>query len=62
MRFEIICPLIRIKMFLQDHKSKLLEDLQLNHTQDEKTNQVQEETIIIGIDIASEVQYARAFD
>jgi len=49
-------------MFLQDHKSKLLEDLQLNHTQDEKTNQVQEETIIIGIDIASEVQYARAFD
>lgn len=34
----------------------------MNHTQNERINQVQEETIIIGIDIASEVHYARAFD
>lgn len=34
----------------------------MNHTQNKKINQVQEGTIIIGIDIASEVHYARAFD
>lgn len=34
----------------------------MNFTQNEKINQVKEETIIIGIDIASELHYARAFD
>jgi transposase len=34
----------------------------MNFTQNEKINQVKETTIIIGIDIASEVHYARAFN
>lgn len=34
----------------------------MNFTQNEKINQVKESTIIIGIDIASEVHYARAFN
>lgn len=34
----------------------------MNHTQNNKINQVQENTMVIGIDIASEVHYARAFD
>jgi transposase len=34
----------------------------MNITQNDKINQVQEGTIIIGIDIASELYYARAFD
>jgi transposase len=35
---------------------------QMNYTQNEKINQVTESSLVIGIDIASEVQYARAFD
>lgn len=34
----------------------------MNFTQNEKINQVKESTIIIGIDIASEIHYARAFN
>lgn len=34
----------------------------MNLTQNEKIRQVREDTIIIGVDIASEVHYARAFD
>lgn len=34
----------------------------MNFTQNEKINQVKESTIIVGIDIASEVHYARAFN
>lgn len=34
----------------------------MNCTQNERINQVKEDTIIIGIDIASELHYARAFD
>lgn len=34
----------------------------MNYTQNEKINQVRERTIVIGIDIASEVHYGRAFD
>ncbi len=34
----------------------------MNFTQNEKINQVTERNIVIGIDIASEIHYARAFD
>jgi transposase len=34
----------------------------MNLTQNEKISQVKEDTIVIGVDIASEVHYARAFD
>ena len=34
----------------------------MNCTQNEKISQVTEETLVVGIDIASETQYARAFD
>ena len=34
----------------------------MNCTQNEKISQVSEETLVIGIDIASETHYARAFD
>ena len=34
----------------------------MNCTQNEKISQVTEKTLVIGIDIASEVHYARAFD
>lgn len=34
----------------------------MNYTQNEKISQVSEETLVIRIDIASEVHYARAFD
>lgn len=34
----------------------------MNFTQNDKINQVQENTVIIGIDIASQLHYARAFD
>ncbi|QNO16251.1 IS110 family transposase [Alkalicella caledoniensis] len=34
----------------------------MNSNQNQKINQVKEETIVIGIDIASELHYARAFD
>ena len=34
----------------------------MNCTQNEKLNQVTEQTIVIGVDIASETHYARAFD
>lgn len=34
----------------------------MNFTQNDKINQVKESTIIVGIDIASEVHYARAFN
>ncbi|MBR6834734.1 MAG: IS110 family transposase [Oscillospiraceae bacterium] len=34
----------------------------MNFTQNEKISQVSEETLVIGIDIASETHYARAFD
>lgn len=34
----------------------------MNFKQNQKINQVQEQTIVIGIDIASEIHYARAFD
>ncbi len=34
----------------------------MNSKQNERINQVQENTMIIGIDIASETHYARAFD
>ncbi|WP_350344589.1 hypothetical protein PRVXT_001013 [Proteinivorax tanatarense] len=34
----------------------------MNFNQNNKINQVKEETIVIGIDIASEIHYARAFD
>ena len=34
----------------------------MNCTQNEKISQVTEETLVTGIDIASEVHYARAFD
>lgn len=34
----------------------------MNFTQNEKINQVTENSIVVGVDIASEVHYARAFD
>jgi transposase len=34
----------------------------MNYTQNERIRQVTEKSLVIGIDIASEVQYARAFD
>ncbi len=34
----------------------------MNFTQNQRINQVQESSIVIGIDIASEIHYARAFD
>lgn len=34
----------------------------MNYTQNEKINQVVESTIIVGVDVASELHYARAFD
>lgn len=34
----------------------------MNFTQNQKINQVSEQTLVIGIDIASELNYARAFD
>ena len=34
----------------------------MNYTQNEKIMSITEKTLIIGIDIAKEVQYARAFD
>ena len=34
----------------------------MNCTQNEKISQVTEETLVIGIDIASETHYARGFD
>lgn len=34
----------------------------MNFTQNEKINQVTEKNIVVGIDIASEIHYARAFD
>lgn len=34
----------------------------MNFTQNEKINQVTERSIVVGVDIASEVHYARAFD
>ena len=34
----------------------------MNFTQNEKLNQVSENSIVIGVDIASELHYARAFD
>lgn len=34
----------------------------MNYTQNEKIKQVTESSLVIGIDIASEIQYARAFD
>lgn len=34
----------------------------MNFTQNEKLNQVSENSIVIGADIASELHYARAFD
>ena len=34
----------------------------MNCTQNEKISQVTEKTLVIGIDIASETHYARAFD
>lgn len=34
----------------------------MNYTQNEKISQISEKTLVIGIDIASEVQYARAID
>lgn len=34
----------------------------MNFNQNNKINQVKEETIVIGVDIASEIHYARAFD
>ena len=34
----------------------------MNFTQNEKLNQVSEQSIVIGVDIASETHYAKAFD
>jgi len=34
----------------------------MNCTQNEKLNQVSEQSIVIGVDIASETHYAKAFD
>jgi len=34
----------------------------MNSTQNRKISQITEDTLIVGIDIASELQYARAFD
>ena len=34
----------------------------MNYTQNEKILQITNETLIIGVDIASETHYARAFD
>jgi transposase len=34
----------------------------MNFTQNEKLNQLSEKSIVIGVDIASELHYARAFD
>lgn len=34
----------------------------MKYTQNEKIMQITEETLIIGVDIASEFHYARAFD
>lgn len=34
----------------------------MNFTQNEKLNQVSEQSIVVGVDIASETHYARAFD
>ena len=34
----------------------------MNYTQNEKILQVKEENVIVGIDVGSEKQYARAFD
>ncbi|MDS1030035.1 hypothetical protein RDV78_05940 [Bacillota bacterium LX-D] len=34
----------------------------MNCTQNEKLNQVSEKSIVIGVDIVSELHYARAFD
>ena len=34
----------------------------MNFTQNNKINQVTETSLVIGIDIASEIHYARAFD
>ena len=35
---------------------------QMNYKQNEKINQVKESTLVVGIDIGSTTQYARAFD
>ncbi|MDR5658568.1 hypothetical protein RH915_03600, partial [Serpentinicella sp. ANB-PHB4] len=34
----------------------------MNFNQNNKINQVKEETMVIGVDIGSEIHYARAFD
>ena len=34
----------------------------MNYTQNEKIMSITENTLVIGIDIAKEIQYARAFD
>ena len=34
----------------------------MNYKQNEKINQVKESTLVVGIDIGSTTQYARAFD
>ena len=34
----------------------------MNYKQNEKINQVKESTLVVGIDIGSTIQYARAFD
>ncbi|SHH94150.1 hypothetical protein SAMN02745207_03478, partial [Clostridium grantii DSM 8605] len=34
----------------------------MNYTQNEKILSITEKTLVIGIDIAKEIQYARAFD
>jgi transposase len=39
-----------------------MEELRMNYNQNERILQVTEKTLIIGVDIASEIQYARCFD
>jgi hypothetical protein len=34
----------------------------MNYTQNYKINQVEEETLVVGVDIAKKTHYARAFD
>lgn len=35
---------------------------QMNYTQNEKIEQVTDSTMVVGIDIGSQIHYARAFD
>ena len=35
---------------------------QMNYTQNEKIEQVTDSTIVVGVDIGSQIHYARAFD